>query len=122
VDQKKSFEIKMGSAKTHDEKMQLLMNELQLLFAEKRTSLSVLRTGIAVFVLPLSVMSVLIATSEYYSLNKVLHLFVPVVILNSLLVILGIYLIVRALLRIYRVDQHINEIKKKSPVTDKLIS
>jgi uncharacterized membrane protein YidH (DUF202 family) len=122
VDQKKSSEIKMDGAKTHDEKMQLLINELQLLLAEKRTSLAVLRTGIAVFVLPLSVMSVLIATSEYYSLNKVLHLFVPVVILNSLLVILGIYLIVRALLRIYRVDQHINEIKKKSPVTDKLIS
>ena len=122
MDHKNDLQVEIDETKTHSKKMQLLMNELQLLFAEKRTSLSVLRTGIAVFVLPLSVMSVLIATSEYYSLNKVLNLFVPVVILNSLLVILGIYLIVRALFRIYRVDQHINEIKKKSPVTDKLIS
>ena len=39
-------------------------NEVQLLLAEKRTSLSAMRTGIAIFAFPLSVLSVLIATSR----------------------------------------------------------
>ena len=41
----------------------LILNEVQLLLAEKRTSLSAMRIGIAVFAFPLSVLSVLIATS-----------------------------------------------------------
>ena len=44
----------------------ILINEIQLILAEKRTSLAAMRTGIAVFVLPLSVLSVLVATSKYY--------------------------------------------------------
>ncbi len=39
----------------------LVLGEIQLLLAEKRTALSVMRTGIAIFALPLSVLSVLIA-------------------------------------------------------------
>ena len=38
---------------------------INLLLAEKRTSLAVLRTGIAIFTLPLSVFTILIATSRY---------------------------------------------------------
>jgi hypothetical protein len=43
----------------------IIINEVQLLLAEKRTSLSSMRNGITVFVLPLSVLSILIATSKY---------------------------------------------------------
>ena len=42
----------------------VIFGEIQVLLAEKRTALSSLRTGIAVFALPLSVLSVLIATSR----------------------------------------------------------
>src|SRR5436190_20338458 len=41
----------------------VIFGEIQLLLAEKRTALASLRTGIAVFALPLSVLSALIATS-----------------------------------------------------------
>ena len=47
----------------------VVFNDIQVLLAEKRTALSSLRTGIAVFALPFSVLSVLIATSRYYSLR-----------------------------------------------------
>ena len=43
----------------------LIFGEIQVLLAEKRTALAALRTGIAVFALPLSVLSALIATSRY---------------------------------------------------------
>ena len=53
----------------------MTFNEVQLLLAEKRTSLSTMRTGIAVFLLfPLSVLSVLIATSKSYELHQVMQM------------------------------------------------
>jgi len=42
----------------------MILNTMQLLLAEKRTALSGLRTGIAISVFPLSVLSMLIATSR----------------------------------------------------------
>jgi hypothetical protein len=44
----------------------MILNEVQVLLSEKRTSLSTMRTGIAVFAFPLSVLSILIATSGSY--------------------------------------------------------
>ena len=89
------------------------MNEVQLLLAEKRTSLAAMRTGIAVLVLPLSVISVLIATSKYYDIVHVMHLLVPLLILCAGLVLLGSYLIIRSMIRVHRHDRLISEIKRK---------
>jgi hypothetical protein len=72
-----------------------------------------MRTGIAVFALPLTVISVLIATSKYYDIVHVMHLLVPLLILCAALVLLGSYLIIRSILRIHRHDQHISGIKHK---------
>jgi uncharacterized membrane protein YidH (DUF202 family) len=85
---------------------------INLLLAEKRTSLAVLRTGIAIFTLPLSVFTILIATSRYYELSTSLHFVVPLLIICFLLVILGIYLIYRSFKKIKSVDRKIQEIKK----------
>jgi hypothetical protein len=43
----------------------VIFGEIQVLLAEKRTAPAFLRTGIAVFALPMSVLSALIATSRY---------------------------------------------------------
>ena len=92
----------------------IAINEAQLILAEKRTSLAVLRTGIAVFALPLSVLSVLIATSKYYDFVHVLKFLVPLFVLNLILVILGGYLIVRSILRMHHYDLLIKQIKKNT--------
>jgi hypothetical protein len=68
-----------------------VFSEIQLILAEKRTALSSLRTGIAIFALPLSVLSVLVATSKYYEVVKVLHFLLPLLVLNAALVALGAY-------------------------------
>lgn len=91
----------------------VLLGELQLILAEKRTALSVLRTGIAVFVLPLSVLSLLIATSKQYEIVDVIHLFAPILAICLALVILGTYLIVHSLRRMRRYDGLINRMKSK---------
>jgi hypothetical protein len=100
-------------ARNTDRTDAIIINEAQLILAEKRTSLSVLRTGITVLVLPLSVISVLIATSKYYDILHVFHFVVPLMALNIALIILGAYLIIRATIRLHRYDKMIKQIKAK---------
>ena len=105
-------------ANTND---QIIINEVQLILAEKRTSLAVLRTGIAVLALPLSVLSVLIATSKYYDILRVLHFFIPLAILNLVLIFFGGYLITRSIIRMRHYDRFIREIKLKHSIISQFI-
>ncbi|HEU0275515.1 MAG TPA: hypothetical protein VFQ83_13405 [Candidatus Udaeobacter sp.] len=91
----------------------VIFGEIQVLLAEKRTALASLRTGIAVFALPLSVLSALIATSRYYSLDKVLPLLLPLMLLNLGLVILGTWLVFRSIRRIHHYEHRIRELSAK---------
>src|SRR5438046_3331840 len=79
----------------------LILGEIQVLLSEKRTALSTMRTGIAVFALPLSVLSVLIATSRNYNIRHVMSLLVPLLLLKLGVVVLGsllVFLSIRQLL------------------------
>jgi uncharacterized membrane protein YidH (DUF202 family) len=87
--------------------------QIQLLLSEKRTALSLLRTGIAVFALPLSVLSLLVATSRYYEASEVMTLLLPLLVLTFFLTVLGVYLIVRAVIQVHRYDRLIQEMKRK---------
>ena len=78
----------------------IIFGEIQVLLAEKRTALASLRTGIAVFALPLTVLSALIATSRLYRMEKVMPLLVPLLLLNLGLVVLGTWLVFRSIHRI----------------------
>ena|SRR2546421_12696123 len=89
------------------------MNEIQIILAEKRTALSAMRTGIAVFALPLSVLSVLVATSRFYDFLQVMKLLVPLFLLCGGLVVLGSYLVLHSVRRIHRYDRLIRQLKLK---------
>jgi uncharacterized membrane protein YidH (DUF202 family) len=91
----------------------VIFGEIQVLLAEKRTALASLRTGIAVFALPLSVLSALIATSRYYSMEKVVPLLAPLLLLNLGLVVLGTWLVFRSLRRIHHYENRIRELSEK---------
>jgi uncharacterized membrane protein YidH (DUF202 family) len=91
----------------------VVFGEIQVLLAEKRTALSALRTGIAVFALPLSVLSALIATSRYYSMEKVMPLLLPLLLLNLGLVVLGCWLVYRSIRRIHHFERRIKELSEK---------
>jgi len=99
----------------------IVINEVQLLLAEKRTSLAVMRTGIAVLALPLSVIGLLIATSKYYNIFNVMHLVIPFAVLNLGLIVLGCYLITRAVIKMSCYDRHIHELKVKFSALDQFI-
>lgn len=88
-----------------------IINEAQLILAEKRTSMAAMRTGIAVFALPLSVLGLLIATSRYYDVLKVLPLIIPLGIILLVLIVLGSYLIYRALRHMLHQDRMLHHLK-----------
>ncbi len=90
-----------------------IFGEIQLLLAEKRTALSTLRAGIAVFALPLSVLSFLVISSKYYQPLHVLHFLLPLLALNAALIGLGSYLIVHSILRIRHYDELIKKLKRQ---------
>ena len=98
-----------------------IYNTVTLMLAEKRTSLAVLRTGIAIFTLPLSVFTVLIATSKYYDISSSLHFIIPLLFICILLVILGVYFILRSFRRIKDIDHKIQKIKIKEECIQDII-
>lgn len=91
----------------------IIINEVQLLLAEKRTTLALMRTGIAVLALPLSICGLLVATSRYYVFGHVLAILLPLLALCAVLIFLGFYLIVRSFLRLHHHDRLILQIKQK---------
>jgi uncharacterized membrane protein YidH (DUF202 family) len=90
-----------------------IFGEVQMILAEKRTALASLRTGIAVFALPLSVLSLLVATSRYYEPSRVLHFLIPLLALSAALALFGAFLIVHSMRRIRRYDHWIAELKER---------
>ena len=99
----------------------IAISEAQLVLAEQRTSLAVMRTGVAVLALPLSVISFLIVTSKYYDVIHILHLFIPLAILSFALIVFGVYLIIRSMIKMRYYDRLIHEIKSKHSVIGKFI-
>ena len=87
--------------------------EIQVILSEKRTALASLRTGIAVFALPLSVLSVLIATSRYYSMGNVMPSLVPLLALCLGLAVLGAWLIYHSIRRIRHYDRVVRQLTQK---------
>lgn len=90
----------------------LIIAKVELLLAEKMAILATLRTGIAVFTLPFSVLTILIATSSFYDIKEVGWLLALVYILCAALAAVGTYLIFRSIKRIHRIDNKIEKIKK----------
>jgi uncharacterized membrane protein YidH (DUF202 family) len=92
----------------------LLVAEAQLLLAEKRTSLSTIRTGIATAALPLSIVSILIATSRLYDPTSMTHLLVPLLVACVALFGFGCYLMLHAMLRIHRYERQLQALRTKN--------
>ena len=104
-----------------DTNVSLLLQEIELLLSEKRTALSVMRTGIAILALPLSVFSILVATSKFYEFSKVIHFLIPLLLICASLIGLSAYLIVKSLMKFYMLEKLIVEMKKKSATVALLV-
>jgi len=91
-----------------------IINEVQLLLSEKRTSLSVLRTGITVMLFPMSVLTVLLATSRYFDISGELQFAIPLGIICVGFFVLGLNLIIKSARQIKKCDHAVNMLLRHS--------
>ncbi len=94
---------------------QLVSNAIQVLLSEKRTSLAMMRTGIAIIALPLAITSALIATSSLYEIDRVSHMLASVMIVNALLLVLGVTMVASAYHNIAKYARLLHQLKKDHP-------
>jgi uncharacterized membrane protein YidH (DUF202 family) len=78
---------------------------IRTLDAEKRTHLAGLRTGIGILTIPFSLLTILIATSNYYSIHEVIVYVLVLVFGIIFLSIIGAYLVLKNLTRIRSTDR-----------------
>ncbi|MDO5651118.1 MAG: hypothetical protein Q4G13_03140 [Moraxella sp.] len=99
----------------------LEIETIKLILSEKRTSLAVLRTGIAILVLPLSILSALIATSKLYEPQSVMGMLLVVFVINGLLTGVGLWLIAKSFLKMRRCNHVIHQMQKHHPALKNLM-
>lgn len=99
----------------------LVMSECQLLLAEKRTSFALLRTGVTVSLVPLSVWTVLIATSRLWNIWDSWWLLAPLMIVAILLFVLGVYLILHAMQHLAHTDRVMMGLRQSDTLLEDLL-
>ena len=98
-----------------------LIKKVELLLSEKMAMLAMLRTGIAVFTIPFSMLTVLIATSEFYEYSNVVMLLIVVFVLCAALASVGAYLVFKSIKKIHVLDNMIDGIKERHKSLDSLM-
>ena len=114
----KSKDIGEGAAPEQDRQM---IAVAQLVLADKRTSLAVLRTAVAVGLVPVSIATVLVTTSRHYNWLENLHLLGPLYAVLTCLTIVSLYLIGRAVLKLRNQDKLLDNIRHDHPMLARFI-
>jgi len=91
-----------------------LLNEIQLLLSEKRTYFSLLRTGLTVFTVPLTVIVFLVATSQYHNLFGSSSIGTVTIIALFIISVSGLSVFFTASSKLKNVNHLITVIKKEN--------
>ncbi|MHA1907577.1 MAG: hypothetical protein ACW98Y_09810 [Candidatus Thorarchaeota archaeon] len=83
----------------------MTLSVIRTVEAEKRTYLAQLRTGIGILTIPMSLLTILIATSEYYMIDQVLSFIVGLVFGILVLSTVGTYLVADSLRKLRSADK-----------------
>lgn len=93
---------------------QLLLAEMQVLLAEKRTYYAILRSAIAIFTLPLTVIAFLIATSKFHGLFDNPWLSTVVVGVLAIVSTTGLAALARSQRRISKINSMVEKIRSSN--------
>ena len=85
--------------------IKVILSIIRTVEAEKRTHLAELRTGIGIMTIPLSLLTILIAFSEQYSIEAVFGFIAALTAGIFLLLVIGGYLVARSFLRLRRTEK-----------------
>ncbi len=107
--------------KDHSRPEAILLSEIQVLLAEKRTYFSILSTGFGIITVPLSLIAFLLGTANY---NQVFtYPWLASVVVSSLLLISlgGLFVSGKARHKISKIDKLIHMIEKESKRVDEIM-
>ncbi len=93
------------------EPLRTTMAVVRTLEAIRRSHLAELRTGIAIFAIALSILTILITTSQYYVLIEVLPFIAALLFLVVIFVIIGSFLIFKSFRGMRRIDEKLKGFK-----------
>lgn len=99
----------------------LVMQEVQLLLAEKRTSFALMRTGVTVALLPVSVWTVLVATSSLWSVWDSWWILAPLMLVATVIFVLGAYLVGHAMHHIAHTDRVLMGLRATDTLLEELL-
>jgi hypothetical protein len=100
---------------------QLLLGEVQVLLAEKRTYLSFLRTGSAVMTVPPTIVLFLIATASYHGIFNFFWLGVVVVSVLIGVSFGGLFISYQSYAKIRKINTIIGDIEKTNARVDQIV-
>lgn len=100
---------------------QVLLGEVQLLLAEKRTYFSILRTGLAIVAVPMTIIGFLIATAPYHKIFQFRIIGSSVIFILLLTSVAGVFLTYRSGRKIKMIDREIIAIEKSNKRVDKIV-
>ena len=83
--------------------------KIMTLLSEKRTVLSEFRTGITTLILPLSIITLLVATSRYYNIKEIPYMFTSLIIVCIILFFIGGYLTIKPMSRLKEIDKKLRK-------------
>jgi uncharacterized membrane protein YidH (DUF202 family) len=90
--------------------------------ADKRTSLSYLRTGIGILTVPMSLLTILIATSSKYQVSDVLGMLLGLGAAFVGLVTFGVWMVISSLRQLRAVDLRLKELEDENPFLSRWVS
>jgi len=88
-------------------KSEMRESKVMTLLSEKRTILSEIRTWVTMFLLPLSILTVILGISKFYDVSKLLEIIVIVLIICFLLLIILAYYLSKSLLKLFEFNKRI---------------
>ena len=83
--------------------------KIMTLLSEKRTVLSEFRTGITTLILPLSIITLLVATSKYYNIREIPYMFASLIVVCIILFFIGGYLTIKPMPRLREIDKKLKK-------------
>ncbi len=83
--------------------------KIMTLLSEKRTVLSEFRTGITTLILPLSIITLLVATSKYYNIKEIPYMFTSLIVVCIILFLIGGYLTIKPMSRLREIDKKLRK-------------
>ena len=90
--------------------------------ADKRTILAYLRTGIGILTIPMSLLTILIATSSKYDVDQVMGMLVSLGAAFIVLMTFGVWMVIRSIQQLTAVDTRLRELEEEHPFLSRWIS